>query len=222
MGAQWSPEGNPMDGFILRVAGRGDVLVLPKDSLLLGSAAGRKADLRVLARLGAVEAEFTRTLGFHEGFSFKVRSLGDRPFFLDGKPEKEAVLEESALMRFGPALDVKFRRPRKDSVTVLLEFPGDFYVDGCRRVAWMKVPGWDGALVIGPEEDSHIRIPGADTRVEVAIDGKGRFLLRSTEIMEAGGRTLDREGLVPGFGQVRSGNILFFLDPRNPFQGSSE
>ncbi len=214
--------GNPLEGFFLRVAGRGDLLVLPRDRIVLGSAAGGKADLPVLAGIGAREAEFTRRLRFHEGVTFHVRSLSDRPLVLDGESLREGLLRDGSLLSLGRALEVRFLRPRKESSTALLEFPGDFEVEGCRKAAWMKAPGWDGALVLGPGEDSHLRIPGAGVRMEISLDGKGRIVIRSTENIEAGETSLGKEGILPGFGRVRSGDLLVFLDPRPPSPARSE
>ncbi len=221
-GGAASNRGNPMDGFFLRVAGRGDLLVLPRDGFVLGSAAGGKADLPVLAGIGAREAEFTRRLRFHEGISFHVRSLSGRPLVLDGESLEEGSLRDGATLAVGPALKIRFRRPRKDSSTVLLEFPGDFDVEGCRKVAWMKAPGWDGALVLGPEEDSHVRIPGAGVRLEISLDGRGRIVIRSTENIEFGEDLLGKEAILPCFGPVRSGDLLLFLDPRHPSRAGTE
>ncbi len=213
---------SPLEGFFLRVAGRGDLLVLPRESLVLGSAPGGKADLPVLAGIGSREVEFSRKMTFHEGISFRVRSLSGKPFRLDGEGREEGRLSGGSVLEVGPVLRVVFRRPVKTSATVLLEFSGDFDVEGCRRAAWMKIPGWDGALVLGPDEDSHVRIPGAGARLEIGLDGKGRFLMRSTHPIRAGGRELGKEGTFPGFGQVRTGGILLFLDPRVPFSGRGD
>jgi len=214
--------GNPMEGFYLRVAGRGDLLVLPRERLVLGSAAGGKADLPVLARLGSEEVEFTRSLSFHRGLSFRFRSLSGAPLDAGGEERDRGELEDGMVLAVGPALKVRFRRPGSRTATALLEFPGDFDVEGCRRVAWMKVPGWDGALLIGPDEDAHIRIPGAGERVELALDDRGRFLLRASENIETDWGDLGAEGILDGFGKVRAGGILLFLDPRSPGPAEGE
>ena len=207
------PRSDPRGGFFLRVAGRGDVLVLPADRLILGSAAGKDADLPVLAKLGSREAEFLRTLSFHEGLSFRVRSLSGRPFLAGGEEKEDHLLGMEEELRFGSALKVRFRRPGPESATALLDFGGDFDVRGCRWAAWMKHPGRDGALVVGPGEDAHLRLPGIGVRLEIALDPEGRFLLRSTENIRAEGRDLGREGLMEGFGRLETGRLLLFLDP---------
>jgi hypothetical protein len=57
-------------------------------------------------------------------------------------------------------------------------------------------------------------VPGAQARLEFALDREGRLRVRSSHGLEVGGETLGKEGTVLMGQEVRSGGVTVFVDAR--------
>ena len=206
--------GDARQGFILRVASTGDLLVIPQESLIVGSANSEDADLKVLARLGRKHACFRRTLSFHKGVEHRVAALEEQEVAVNGVTLPEALLQPGDEVRLGAKLVFRFRRPCPASASPLLLLDGDFEVEGCRRVAWCKSPGWDGLVALGAGEDVHLQVPRARARLEFSLDRHGRLLVRSSDVVEVDGVPAGKESPLLLGQEVASGGVQVYVDGR--------
>ena len=199
------------------MATAGDLLVLPRERLTVGSVSARDADLRLLARIGSRHAELVRTVSFHRGVDFRIRPVGENRVLVNGREGGEFALADGDRVRLGAVLEFRFRRPLARSATALLDLGEGFQAEGCRRVAWLKEPGWDGALSIGVGPGVHLQAREGRARLEFCLDREGRILCRSSEEISVDGRARgSRETAVELGREVESGGLSVYLDGRDP------
>lgn len=154
----------PRVRFQLAVDDAGEFLVVGGDSLLLGHAKNRDADLPVLADLFGEHARLEfRPETFHAPATWRVTPTRElaahgRALVVDGRAIGDSHdLAHGERIEFSPQLAARIGAPVPASSTFLLEFERGAECLGAQRVL-LFAPGPGGLILIGRRARSHARV----------------------------------------------------------------
>jgi hypothetical protein len=211
-----SPE--PGEPFVLRVENEGDWLVYPASTFWIGSAAKKRADMRILAPVGARHLRFDRVASKDGRVDYKIEAGEGHALSVNGVETKAATLSDGDVVRLGRSVAFTFSRPGDAAGSACLKWHGDYAVFGCSRVALFHEAGRGGAVAAdGAGCAAHVPLRSGEDRFEVfrAEDGdrRGDLLVRSPRGVAADGDG-ERAQVRVAYGAVyATGATRFYFDP---------
>ncbi|MCA8942612.1 MAG: hypothetical protein KDB80_08665 [Planctomycetes bacterium] len=197
--------------FLLRVDEGGEFLVMRGDVISIGNVRDGSADLPILANLTGRHARIRRSMSFHGGMQDSVEADGGEVHVASEKCER-AKLRDGTNVRLGRSFEFGYSVPSKRSLTSMITLRG-FTVAGTDRVLLMKDRGRDGRILIGRSSDVHVRVPDADSEVEIHASKDGQIRVRCAAGGTIDGRPFSGEEPVAAGALVRCGNVTFVLQP---------
>lgn len=214
------PGGAPLA--LLSVDGGGQYLLVGAERVTLGHLRAARADLPVLADVGALHAEFLAEDSLREGPGWRVVPLGGEGVALDGVAlaAQGARLRSGARLRFGANLELVFRVPDPASASALVEFQHGVECLGARRVLFVA-DGPGGRFALGAGARHAVRVPGLE--LVLTLERAGGELVLAPEPGTVTGEPAvphrvpfpPRERLCLSFGAARGSRPPFqcFLEP---------
>lgn len=156
--------------WILSVEEHGEHVVFENDTVVIGNAVSRSADILVLANLGSRHGSITRKTSFHGGVVFCLESLNEKDLAVNGKKVKTHDLQSGDEVRMGRDFCFRFGQPTERSKAATLTILSGHDVAGAKQVILMPAIGRAGCIRIGPFDDAHVPTFGADGDVEIYRD----------------------------------------------------
>jgi len=207
---------------LLSVDGGGQYLLVCAERVTLGHLRAARADLPVLADVGALQAEFVAEDSLREGPGWRVVPLGGEALVLDGKAlaAEGGRLRSGARLRCGANLELVFRVPDPASASALVEFQHGVECLGARRVL-LVADGPGGRFALGAGAKHAVRVPGLE--LVLGLERVGNELVLVPEPGTVTGEPCvphrvplpPRERLCLSFGAARGSRPPFqcFLEP---------
>ena len=199
-------------GFLLRVDEGGEFLVLRGETVMLGNLRDGRADLPVLAAIAGRHARITRSMSFHGGMQDSIVAE-DGEVRVKGQVVQTHRLQSGDTMQLGRTLRLQYEMRTDRSLTASLKFLGGFQVAGTDRLLLLKDRGRDGRILIGPGKDVHIRVPLAQSEVEVYAARSGQICVRCVAGGEIDGQPFQDEHPVTAGATIQAAGISFVVQP---------
>lgn len=207
---------------LLSVDGGGQYLLVGAERVTLGHLRAARADLPVLADVGALHAEFVAEDSLRDGPGWRVVPLAGEALLLDGRAlaAEGARLCSGARLRLGANLELVFRVPDPASASALVEFQHGVECLGARRVLFVA-DGPGGRFALGAGARHAVRVPGLE--LVLTVERAGDALVLAPEPGTSIGEPAvphrvpfpPRERLCLSFGAARGSRPPFqcFLEP---------
>jgi hypothetical protein len=156
---------------LLSVDGGGQSLLIARRRLTIGHVRSGRADLGLLADVGACHAELVPRESLTGGPGWQIAPLeGERVVVAGQLLAGPRRLGDGDLVELGPRVALRHRVPDLASESVLLELEGGLDCLGARRIVLLGA-GRGGRVRIGAAAERLLRIANLDLEVELELAG---------------------------------------------------
>lgn len=156
---------------LLSVDGGGQSLLVARRRLVLGHVRSGKADLGLLADVGARHAELAPSGSLAGGPGWSIVPLDGERVVVGGRAlSGPRALADGDRIELGQSVAVRFSTPDLASESALIVLEGGVECLGARRIV-LLAPGRGGRVRIGAAAERLLRVASLDLEVELELDG---------------------------------------------------